>query len=137
MTKPAATVSATTAPRFAVSFEPDVRRVPQMRRITAAFLRHHSLPALADTALLVVSELVTNAVLHGRGAIGLRMSPCHDGLRIEVSDGNPAPARPRRAAADDENGRGLLILDALAEDWGVSEDGTTTWCTLALSGGRP
>ncbi|GAA1894959.1 hypothetical protein GCM10009753_24800 [Streptantibioticus ferralitis] len=39
-------------------------------------------------------------------------------LRIEVSDGNPSPARPRPTGITDESGRGLLLVDALAQDWG-------------------
>ncbi|MCP9957428.1 MULTISPECIES: ATP-binding protein [Streptomyces] len=123
-------------PGFVVSFTPSERRVGHMRRITAAYLRHRGCAALTDDAVLVVSELVTNAVQHGKGEVGLRISASAGELCIEVSDGSTTPARLRSAGEDAEDGRGLLLVAALARTWGVSDDGTTTWCTLALPDGR-
>jgi anti-anti-sigma factor len=77
------------------------------------------------TALLLTSELVTNAVVHPRRAdpnqIGLRIIAFKDGLRVEVSDGGPgfdptAPA-PRQP---DRGGRGLMLVDQLASRWGTN-----------------
>ncbi|MEU1629341.1 ATP-binding protein [Streptomyces sp. NPDC020096] len=123
---------------FETDFLPADSRVWQMRRITAAHLRHWGLTALADNAALVVSELVTNAIRHGQGRpVGLRVVRSARELRIEVTDGNPTPPRPRSAGITDESGRGLLIVAALAQEWGVSPDGRTTWCSLAIpEGGR-
>lgn len=122
---------------FDVAFLPENCRVAHMRRITAAHLRYWDLTALADSATVVVSELVTNAIQHGQGPVGLRVTRSTHALRIEVTDGTPAPARMRCADAADEGGRGLLLVAALSDNWGVSPDGTTTWATFALPTGRP
>ncbi|MGI3198720.1 ATP-binding protein [Streptomyces sp. IB201691-2A2] len=104
----------------------------RIRRIIRARLMHWSRPDLTDSAELLATELVTNALKHGCGDLGVRMYPTADRLRIEVRDGSHEFPVPRTAAPDDEDGRGLLIVIATAEDWGVSHDGTTTWCTLLL-----
>ncbi|MFE9369113.1 ATP-binding protein [Streptomyces sp. NPDC006711] len=103
----------------------------EARRITRAFLRHqHIDETVAEDAVLVVSELVSNGVEHSRGELGLRVR-CHGrGVRVEVRDSNPAPATLRVAAPDAESGRGLFLVNALAHDWGVSDNGATTWCEL-------
>ncbi|URM91105.1 ATP-binding protein [Streptomyces sp. MRC013] len=135
---PATVAGRSAASGFVVSFEPAVHRVGHMRRITAAHLRHHG-PAVApliDDAVLVVSEPVANAIQHGKGKVGLKVTVLAGELRIEVSDGNTTPARPRAADDDAEDGRGPLPVAALTRTWGVSEDGTTTWCTLVLPDGR-
>ncbi|WOI63642.1 ATP-binding protein [Streptomyces fradiae] len=99
---------------FEVAFPPEEHRVAHMRRITAAFLRHRSLDSLTDDAELVVSELVTNAVRHGAGPVGLRVALGVGELRIEVRDGSSIPARLRTADPADESGRGLFLVDAVA-----------------------
>ncbi|MEW9518287.1 ATP-binding protein [Streptomyces tubercidicus] len=77
----------------------------------------------ADSAQLLVSELVTNAVMHGCGPVQLSVTrewssgePCS--LRIAVTDASPEPARRRQTASSDERGRGLAIVDMLADRWG-------------------
>jgi anti-sigma regulatory factor (Ser/Thr protein kinase) len=90
-----------------------------------------------DAAVLVVSELVTNAVEHsGSGPLGidLSMELLDDRLRIVVDDHDPHPPVMGAADPDGERGRGLLIVDRLAEQWGwepVAEDGKRVWCELA------
>ncbi|KAB1140228.1 ATP-binding protein [Streptomyces luteolifulvus] len=122
------------APGFDVSFVPADFRVGHMRRITRAYLRCHGMADLIDSALLAVSELVTNAIRHGGSRpVGLRVAPFADALRIEVTDGSSTRARARAAAADDESGRGLLLVSAVSKEWGVSDDGRTTWCSLATT----
>ncbi|NNN34641.1 ATP-binding protein [Streptomyces sp. S3(2020)] len=121
---------------FEVDFLPTDFRVGQMRRITSAHLRLWGLTVVCEAATLVVSELVTNAVRHGRGnPVGFRVISSDGELRIEVTDGNPAPARLRNAGEAAENGRGLLLIAALAKEWGVSPDGRMTWCSLAIPEG--
>jgi len=107
----------------------------RIRRIIRARLMHWSRPDLTDSTELLATELVTNALKHGCGDVGVRMYPTADRLRIEVRDGSHEFPVPRTAAPDDEDGRGLLLVNAIAEDWGVSPDGTTTWCTLPLREG--
>ncbi|MHB9862003.1 ATP-binding protein [Streptomyces sp. YIM S03343] len=126
---------------IAVASEPS--SVEIARRVTRAWVRCHcSMQAeQVDAVLLVVSELCTNAVLHGRresvDVRGWVLAPGE--LRLEVHDRSPsAIPTPQRAALDSESGRGLLLVDALVAElggtWGFNEDGTCAWCHLALAG---
>ncbi|MGW0822539.1 ATP-binding protein [Streptomyces sp. NPDC002845] len=113
--------------------------VPRLRRIGRAKLRYWGPEELVDPAALVISELVTNALEHGAGTeIGFSISYTPDGLhgvvRIEVDDGSSELPRPGTAGLDEECGRGLLLVEAIASEcggsWGTSNGGTRTWCTL-------
>ncbi|MBD0710667.1 hypothetical protein BU197_20495 [Streptomyces sp. CBMA291] len=89
---------------------------------------------LADTAELLATELLTNAFRHANAPrIGVRVRCQGRFLCIEVDDGCPGEKTPvaRRAALDAEDGRGLFLLDALADDWGRVR--ATTWCHLSLA----
>lgn len=106
------------------------------RRIVHTALGHWGQTALADTAVLMASELVTNALRHAPGPdIGFRVFLRGGELVIEVRDGSPNRPVLRNASLDDETGRGLLLVNAMASAWGTSPDGATTWCTLPLAKG--
>lgn len=108
----------------------------RLRRLVRASLIHWRRPDLVETAELLLTELATNALRHAHGPdIGVRVQLQDDHLVIEVRDGSPLVPVPRCAGPDDENGRGLLLVEALADAWGVSADGTTTWCTVSLADG--
>jgi anti-sigma regulatory factor (Ser/Thr protein kinase) len=80
-------------------------------------------------AALMVSELVTNAVVHGVGGIWLRIDVAADAVRIEVADeGNVALAPSPEPGA--HGGWGLRIVEQLADDWGVLEGSTKVWFRL-------
>ncbi|MFJ2110515.1 ATP-binding protein [Streptomyces sp. NPDC087850] len=95
--------------------------------------------ALEDSALLILSELVTNAARHARVSQGREIETRYavrpgGGLRIEVHDASAE--RPRQRAHDPEavDGRGLVIVDALADAWGVGErngPGKVIWAELS------
>ena len=69
-----------------------------------------------DLAELIVSELTTNALRHGAGPITVRLSYTHAGdLWLEVHDHGPGRPIAQRTTADDEQGRGLALLDALMD----------------------
>ncbi|MFI5662242.1 ATP-binding protein [Streptomyces sp. NPDC051684] len=105
--------------------------VPRARRTTAAVLRQWSLPdALVEDARLVVSELVSNAITHGSGDVRLRLRHDNHELRILVTDDSTAPARRRRAGAEDLNGRGLHLVACLSLRWGVADGGRTTYAVI-------
>ncbi|MDX2531543.1 ATP-binding protein [Streptomyces scabiei] len=118
---------------FEVDFLPAEIRTAEMRQVTRVQLSQWDLTMLTDDATLVVSELVTNAIKHGQGrSVGLKVRRFTDELRIEVTDGSPTPARLRSVGLADENGRGLFLVAAVAKEWGVSPDGTMTWCSLTI-----
>ncbi|AJE80512.1 ATP-binding region ATPase domain protein [Streptomyces albus] len=112
----------------------------QVRRIIAANMERWAFPPpLAEDVQLVVSELLTNAVIHsGADEVTLTLRFIDGFLRIDVRDGvlKPEP-RLRSPSPDAENGRGLFLVQTIAGyrqgAWGVSEDGTTTWCELAVT----
>lgn len=118
-------------------FRRERRSVPLAREFTRTVLTEWKLDARADDVLLCVSELATNALLHGvppgRGyALHLAMDHARGGpLRIEVHDsGDGVPALVREPQG--ESGRGLLLVAALAARWGVAErnPGKIVWCEL-------
>jgi anti-sigma regulatory factor (Ser/Thr protein kinase) len=98
----------------------------------AAYLTATGRTDLIASATLLVSELVTNAVIHAGGTIDLRVAITDDTLRIDVHD--TSDARPHLRQPDG-GGRGLHIVDAIATNWGVTTDGNgkTTWFELALT----
>jgi len=86
-------------------------------------------------ARLVVSELVTNAVLHAGTSIDLNVRLEASALRIEVTD--RGADRPQVWANDDMSGRGMRIVAALGQAWGVLDlaSGKTVWCEIPLNNG--
>ncbi|MEV7885132.1 ATP-binding protein [Streptomyces sp. NPDC002817] len=111
-----------------------------LRRIAAAQVRYAGLGALTDEVMLLVSELVTNAVLHsGTRKIGLEMAVKDGFLNIAVIDGMPGVATPKEADEDEESGRGLALVQMVVKErggnWGTRDAGATTWCRLAVPEG--
>ncbi|HEX2902603.1 MAG TPA: ATP-binding protein [Jatrophihabitans sp.] len=90
-------------------------------------------------AELLVSELVANAVQHGQPDIRLSVSPDPPGIWVQVSDeGDYLPQLPDRAPDSRQpNGRGLRLVDAIADSWGVkpadSPPGKTVWFEIRIS----
>lgn len=98
----------------------DPSAIPGARRLVRAQLREWRHEEQVEVIELLVSELVTNALLHAYGRPVLTLL-CLDGtVRCEVRDDNPAPPRLRQADVSDEGGRGLLLLDLLAGSWGTA-----------------
>lgn len=89
------------------------------------------------TAELLVSELVTNAVMHGRGQITLRAQLDEDRVLVEVIDeGGGFERTVRKEDFDAVGGRGLTIVDAEASRWGIHEGTTHVWFELERPGPR-
>ena len=83
-----------------------------------------------DTALLLVSEVVTNALLHGAAPRTLQVDVRPDTIRVEVADGSPVLPRVHGFASTATTGRGLRLLDSLASRWGADpdpRDGKVVW----------
>jgi anti-sigma regulatory factor (Ser/Thr protein kinase) len=109
--------------------------VGSARRFTRAALgRHHVEPQLIDTAMLLVSELATNAIVHAATSVKLRID-VGDEIRVEVSDANETPPVVGEPEIDNESGRGLAIVTTLADDWSWSprSNGKVVWFSLARS----
>lgn len=115
------------------------RSVPAARAFARAALVDWEVTDRADDVLLCVSELATNALVHGvppgRGFL-LRLLPYDGGvLRVEVHDsGSGVPAVPQPDAGEPgEGGRGLLLVAELADKWGVGRrsPGKVVWCEFA------
>lgn len=97
--------------------------------------------ALAETLLLLVSELVTNAVVHAGTPSVLRLllpgRHTQGAVRVEVADLSTCPPRQRHADGEDTNGRGLELVSVLADRWGWQREGfgKRIWCELDRAGG--
>jgi len=106
-----------------MTLPPTTDSVPQARRFARTTLEGSSVDV--DTVVLLVSEVVTNAVLHARSAIRLTIEDREDVVRIEVHDESPMPPRMQRFRLASATGRGLRLLEQLSLAWGV-EPGTGT-----------
>jgi len=109
-----------------------VREARRLVRRTA--LRHHP-PEVAETAELLVSEIVTNALVHAAPPIAMAVHLIDDSLRVEVSDGSPYTPVRRHYATTSGTGRGLMLLDEMADEWGVTpdRDGKLIWFRLGAA----
>lgn len=116
---------------------PDARAVGEARRFA-----HETLTAwdvdedAADTAVLCISELVTNAVIHTVSECEVRLVLQEGVLTVSVRDGGPAAPR-RQESTDDPlagHGRGLQLVEVLTDRWGseLDAEGMTVWCELEL-----
>ncbi|WP_167533712.1 ATP-binding protein [Streptomyces marokkonensis] len=127
---------------FSVLLSATARSARLARLLTDAHLRDWGYDS--EAARHVVAELATNAVTHGRVPgrdFRLAFYVVDDTLRIEVTDtrGDRLPQR-QPAAPEAESGRGLCLVDALADRWGVSEDRfprKTVWAELRLTPPEP
>ncbi|MCW2621009.1 MAG: Sensor phosphatase [Frankiales bacterium] len=110
---------------------------PEARRILSAALAGRYDPDLLDDANLVLTELVTNAVLHGKSPFRVRVEPFERVLRLQVADaGRTLPLRPQ-TGPDAMTGRGLGLVAALSTGWGVDPrpgGGKVVWAELSPAG---
>jgi DNA-binding NarL/FixJ family response regulator len=94
---------------------------------------------LTDTVTLLVSELVTNAVLHAGSDVEVMVRLTATAARIEVTDASADAVAPRDAASDEDSGRGLALVGSLARRWGVRPapgGGKTVWFEVDRTGPR-
>ncbi len=122
--------------KLEAEFPPDLESAGEARRFARQALEQLGCEDLTDTVQLLVSELVVNAVLHASSPSRLSLSLDDERLRVEVADLDPALPQIQAFAPSAASGRGLLILDSLADEWGVepSAQGKTVW--FALRPGR-
>jgi len=131
--------------RAAATFEPVGRSAAAARGFVRDALLGWGLPEVVDDAVVLVSELVTNAVVHAGTAAEVRCLREEETVRIEVTDRHPERGLPsfanvstvssdRYADPDGEGGRGLLMCSALSSCWGVEYTAgrKTVWFRLTL-----
>lgn len=113
--------SATGVPAYSESLPRVASSVGIARRLVTSSLRVWGLEDMQDVAWLVMSELVTNAVRHARlDCVRVTVSRTEeDTVRLAVVDRSFQQPEQRAASLDDEHGRGLDLVDALAESWAV------------------
>lgn len=138
-------------------FEADAvaESVASLRHLAVAALRRWHVPEeTLETVELLTSELVTNAVEHSQHSVGdvgdvgddrggersapvwTRVRICGQAVVLEVWDGDPTPPLPRKAELHDERGRGLLLLQALADRCGYywpSSGGKVVWALVSIA----
>ena len=105
------------------------------RRFVADVLGEWEVPELLDTVLLLTSELVTNAVLYTADDVELRLAMIDGRVRVEVVDSSgERPVRLRSADPSATSGRGLLLVEAMADRWGVDVHGVgkAVWFELPV-----
>jgi anti-sigma regulatory factor (Ser/Thr protein kinase) len=131
------------APTPRLSLEADTKSAAGARRWVGCHLDGYP-SSLVDTATLLVSEVVTNAVLHAGTEIEVALYRAGSRVRIEVADRSPALPAAKGYATDASTGRGLVLLEALVAAWGVeaAPGGKVVWFELvdpadALPGERP
>ncbi|GAA1007668.1 ATP-binding protein [Streptomyces sp. F-3] len=131
---------------YELHFPRDARGPAVARTTLKAVLGAHGLGEFTDRAELLTSELATNAVRYSLGPAVVRLRWTNPVLRVSVMDTCPVSPLPlAQQNADAECGRGLLILDLLADDWGgcslgeslFGVGGKTVWFELVLGGGDP
>ncbi|GAA3822012.1 ATP-binding protein [Streptomyces chiangmaiensis] len=128
-----------------LEIRPDAAEVGRARRWARSRLVGSGIAVdepLAETLVLLVSELVTNAVVHTGCPAVLRLlltgvrddasgAPAGT-VRLEVTDASARPPVPRRAMGDETGGRGLELVDGLADRWGWDLEGVgkRIWCEV-------
>ena len=112
--------------RVRVELTAEPRSVREARRVVVGVLRDWHLPHLEDTAVLLVSELATNAVLHARTAFAVEAERRGEVVRVGLSDGSDVGPARRRHGVQAGTGRGLGLVAALSTDWGT-DDATDPW----------
>ncbi|GHH31473.1 ATP-binding protein [Streptomyces lanatus] len=111
------------APRLgAMVLYPIAESVPRARRWFQKLIAPYAPACSVDDCTLMISELVTNAIVYGRSddpwVVRVEWFREGDSLRVEVHNpGFPANVRVRRPDADDAHGRGLLLVDSIADSW--------------------
>ena len=112
---------------------PPGREAPMQAREflrAATCVTHHA--EVVEDAVLLVSELVTNSVVHGGPPVIVAVECDGEVLQVRVRDGSPVLPARRTAEQEAEGGRGLALVDTMSVDWGVDPrpDGKNVWFVL-------
>ena len=116
-----------------LSLRPDRREVASARRFVADTLTRWQCDHDSDVAMLLVSELVTNAVVHAKTVVAVNLRCEGTRITVEVHDGSDRMPADFDVAPTASSGRGIHLVAAMADDWGVRAtpgDGKVVWFTL-------
>ncbi|MFI5768408.1 ATP-binding protein [Streptomyces sp. NPDC051658] len=122
-------------------FDARPESVGQARSFTSEALADWGLPDRAEDIRLCVSELATNALVHGTApghGFLVKLNADEDVVRLEVHDSRRKHPEARQAAGTDTSGRGLILVNALADGWGVEDRapvGKIVWSCFKATGG--
>jgi anti-sigma regulatory factor (Ser/Thr protein kinase) len=119
-------------PRARIDVRHDHSGPAQARAAVAECASRLGIDDLRDDVVLVVSEMVTNAVRHASPPVGLEIEATEDDVVIAVRDGSPRRPTPRVADDSAEGGRGMMLVDLLSSDHGVRPQppGKTVWARV-------
>lgn len=119
---------------LSVELPPEPSSATQARHLARQRLEVVCSPEVLDTVALLVTELVTNAILHARTPLLLVIEPNADHIRVCVEDSSPQSPEIRNYDADAVTGRGLALVEQLASAWGVEQTptGKAVWCEIAI-----
>jgi CheY-like chemotaxis protein/anti-sigma regulatory factor (Ser/Thr protein kinase) len=115
----------------------DLTSVGRAREFVAGAFDSWGVTELTDDALIVVSELVTNAVTHARSSCEVRLAVDAAAVRIAVIDRGEGTPDPKPFSEDQPHGRGLHIVGALSTAWGVDDvpEGKMVWAEMSRAVG--
>ena len=114
------------------TFEPEASSAACVRRFVARILMAWDVEG--DDIGVVVNELATNAILHGRTRFSVRLDLAGDLCRVEIADWNPRMPVPSAMFGDATSGHGLGIVAALSDRWGseARDGGKAVWCEVSV-----
>lgn len=117
---------------WCLDLAPDPVDVRRARRLATAFARHEELDGVREALVLVTSELVSNALRAAESTITVTLTRSDASVRVEVADDGPGAPRLQHPDITSETGRGLMIVDGLAHEWGTQRAarGKVVWAEL-------
>ena len=119
----------------AQSFPAETAAPARARLFVVDVLSHWGRPDLIDDAMLVVSELATNAVVHCQSRFSVQLQRCGSQVRVEVVDESGRAPAPGSAGQFATSGRGLSLVEAVSQDWGFEriDSGKSVWAELGAT----
>ena len=127
-----AAVERRSLPRTRIEVEHSPNGPAQARAAVHSCAQELGLGPVCDDVVLLVSEMVTNAVRYAAPPVRLEISAGEEDVVVAVCDGSPEPPAPRSPGEEAEGGRGMLLVDLLTQDHGVRVDppGKAVWARL-------
>lgn len=104
-----------------ITLDSDPRNVGRARSVLREALTRSGAEHLLDSAAVVLSEVVTNAFVHAGGSVRVDVSATADWVRVEVQDGSSSLPARRNYASTAGTGRGVPLMDSMADRWGIAE----------------